>query len=651
MVATVVIGAALYVPYDEKKQRLRLSNRDSRMDDSNESQPEDSSGLGVELALRVDDVCTVLSPHPVFRDPVAGGAAKMRSSQKRGEENDGGQRRGNEEQAILLGFDLLAFHTLLGEVANGADVTELAEGDDYAREEGRAPAFDDSSETSSDPLKVSSKKDKGTVPRGKSLSVSKSKVPKHADDAESLVDSIVEGDSIASTLRLDPSYYGGPEKEPSEISFAPSQVSDVRLTIPRDRTSLLARSMQTRLASRGKEFLAKEDRGAYVDDVPLIPASRERPSFMPSAGDRGDGRYVAAHSTAYVPPRSVVPVTGTSLHTRELSRAARSKLSRHGFTAAIQDALATDETGVAKGVHSRQQVLSNYHQGHFVDLELEARDKLSLHDISFQFAGYRSGPHVVPGYTDSDLTDNTTSPRSLYFTFQFYTCAPVRTEVMRLLPAEKGEVSVFTRDDVSARDEAPLAIRFHIDCSLVSPTEALEFAEYLSKGNLFVEVWDADALLLLGVMGIPLRKLMRQGNKVSKCAIECDVIDADGDSFLLSGVTTSVIAEGKPVSGAIAGAVQLIMCNYGQEGRGPSRSAESKGDDGRRENDAGEDMAGLNWRVSSVEQRAAGGADARHHKRPRTSVRARPLSERYARRHSYGNFYNMNWLYVPAPRS
>jgi hypothetical protein len=151
-----------------------------------------------------------------------------------------------------------------------------------------------------------------------------------------------------------------------------------------------------------------------------------------------------------------------------------------------------------------------------VDVELEARDFLSLHDISIQFAGYRVCSSTFDTNSSSSVYPE---PRSVYFSYQFYSCQPSRTEVMRLLPSEKGQPSVLCREDARTRDEAPLSLRYLIDCSDTSPTEAVEFAEYMAYHSLFVDVWDANSLMLLGTCSIPLRRIMRQGSPVVRCVL------------------------------------------------------------------------------------------------------------------------------------
>lgn len=51
------------------------------------------------------------------------------------------------------------------------------------------------------------------------------------------------------------------------------------------------------------------------------------------------------------------------------------------------------------------------------------------------------------------------------------------------------------------------------------PFEAQAFATYMAGSTLFVDVWDADALMHIGTLAMPLRELMRQQKGVVKTAM------------------------------------------------------------------------------------------------------------------------------------
>lgn len=87
-----------------------------------------------------------------------------------------------------------------------------------------------------------------------------------------------------------------------------------------------------------------------------------------------------------------------------------------------------------------------------IDLDLEVTDPLAKHEVTLQFAAFRG---LSSGGGGGDRTDNgshrgagggadvwhegggdmvSPTPTSLYFTYQFYTCLPTRTERMLLRP-------------------------------------------------------------------------------------------------------------------------------------------------------------------------------------------------------------------------
>lgn len=120
------------------------------------------------------------------------------------------------------------------------------------------------------------------------------------------------------------------------------------------------------------------------------------------------------------------------------------RLSRHGFTDVMKDTTSLESFvqtgGGADSSFSRSLAP--------VDLDLEATDPLAKHEITFQFAAFRLPPGEGYGALDhtgydghgrgtgglGGTTGSTLVPTSLYFTYQFYTCLPTRTERMLLRP-------------------------------------------------------------------------------------------------------------------------------------------------------------------------------------------------------------------------
>lgn len=618
LVVTLVLGAAVFVPFEGNVFLGKNS----------ESEELGNDEVGIELSLRVDDTCSLLSSKAAYKDvdengdPVGGsvsGRKLDRAAAAKGKGGSGGddevERFTETATNITIGFDLTAFDPARGEIKHGDEIDVQ---DDTTPIKMPAVALAD--HKAIDPKDGNQPEYKSTAPRPvkQKTPVAPSKVQRTlTDDASSISDSLVEGDAGASSLRLDMRYYGdqAPQhlhhRPHSQSPFTPSDAASVSSTasvdphfvLPRDPRSLLARAMQAKLVTR--------------DDL-LSGSQPERELIETDERDyRTRGRGIGA-----------MPVTSANAHVREISRGARSRLNRYGFDDVILDGKGGQSRPVSK--HSSASA------GLRADIDHEAGDPLSLHDISIQFAGYRAGG-ARSEHRDLPNPSVYPQPRSIYFSFQFFSCMPTRTEVMRLLPADSGQLSVLARDEAHARDEAPLSLRFSIDCSSVSPNEAKEFAEYLAKATLFVDVWDADSLLLLGTAGIPLRRLMRQRRPVTKCAIECDIMNSDMGALSQGGISSLVINEGGPVSGVVVGSVNIILCNFGQMGTGPSAGpakAQSQEDvkpptiKGGFGGASGSVVEGLNWRAYGVEKDGRQWAGtSKLASRPRVSVRARPLSE------------------------
>lgn len=598
-VTTICLGCGVYLPSDGTIFRLR--NLDQQGDDGD---------IGIEIPLRVDSICQLMTRNPVFKYAVRKGKKSTgkkiaekktnRESTARAnaasieEESEGegeGEGEDDEEElqnlstssdSILLSFDIKIFDFDDLEVRHLDDVdsvmraVESAKGDSEEEDVGK---------------KSSSKYRK--PPRPSIQSTRK----KRDDDSISVVStvSLVGGDSLASSLRLDPKYY---ESDSEQVDLAYGGYStDRRDERPRQSapmSSLFNRAMQTRLVSgaAGHTALLEDRRG-------------QRESVQTPVN--------------YVADRTLTAVSASVSHVRNLSRGAKSKLNRHGFGDAIEDSSRVVSSENVRGHRmsgvDRPQALAN-NSNAVVDVELESRNKLQLNEISIQFAGLRCGASSTGKKSSFGF-----SPKAVYFSFQFYTCRPSRTEVMRVQPSDQdGILNVLTRDE--ARHEPSLALRFSIDCSTVSLTESLDFAHYLAYKTLHVDVWDADSLMLLGTVCIPLRKFMRQGEDVAKASLECDIVDSEGAARTEpGGITTSIVLEGGPVAGHVVGSVQVLLANYGQEGvkrrrAGPNALPEKT-------KDVFNSNEGLNWRTIG---KPANGAAAKRN-RPNLSVRARPLSE------------------------
>lgn len=622
VVTTVTIGAAAYIPMTSAGT-LDLSN--------NTKDGNDADKLDIELGLRTDELCGVLSPNPVFN---------WRSGMKGDDRTGPRVVEGVDSDEPVLGFDLQAFTFDKKKVDNGYRLSDV---DKEPAKDSPLSAADDSIDNvavkavaeekdGSSDIESGSEKAEQQPPRNGSR-YHPSKVPKRDDDMESLADSLVGGDSVASILRLDRDFYaidGGSPRGDIDV-FRSARGFDEPL-IPKDRNSLLGRSLQARMgaASLGRGIVqAMPHRGGAQNPL-MAPRGlpvEDDPSGAVIVGNMQ--RAITARVAASNFPVYTKPGDGSFSHARELSRGNRARLGRYGISTSGMGMLMSPDGVTRQHPPGRAEKRA-------ADLELEATDDLALNEISFLFAGYRHGAGGLNSGAPPIARQRV--PRSVYFTFQFFTCSPIKTEVHRLLPADLGEMNVLCRDEQHARDEQPLSHRFSIDCSDSSPLEAIEFAEYLAQCSMQIDVWDADSLLFVGSCMFPLKRLLRQGQRGAKCALECDVVDAEYDAPVGASGTSSltVTDEGGPVSGIVVGSVNIIAENLGTEGR-QKTSAYMRHLKNGKESEVNEEggsagfyraeinpIDGLNWRAMGVNKPGSGD---RPGSRAKNIVRARPLSE------------------------
>lgn len=592
----VTLGLGAYVPFDGR--RLRLSTgRDAQ------------NVAYCELELNADDTCREVSTSFVFPPSTTGEGQSAMSATATGD------------------FDALS----LQQYASGKTVRFcLSAVDGPAAKKGKDRRLQDEtpdrlSDDSSDVESVADDEDLGDSGEEGARSSSedesvvaplrkKKKKPKKAqeesseDDASTLSRSVVSGDSRRSELQS--------HRKKKSKTYASSDDESA----PR----------RPRRKHREADVETRQDADGWRKAAPSSGSMLA--SLLGAPLHRADGHRAVGHPTARPPTTMTTAVGGARPQGDALSRAQRSRLARHGYpTVQLDDARALvpgDHNGAAR-----------------YDLALEASDPLALHEITVQFAAFRAN------------TPSTPLPRAVYFTFQFYTLPPTRTERLKLASrnSEDSKVDrgvqaandasrllVRERSDRSRRseDEPPLILKFAVDCSTGAPNEATFFAEYLATKVLHVDVWDADSRLHVGTAAVPLDRLLRQRAPVAKVAAEYAVVAPYGlvDEGLYGaqgsgGVETVQASAG--TAGNIIGHVQVVCCNYGEESSHTSRE-ESK------ENEDPTPNTFLDWRrnaSSDLKKTIYEGVDAKKDdplrnsyggskkRRPGHRVRARPLAE------------------------
>ncbi|XP_033642216.1 nephrocystin-4-like isoform X2 [Asterias rubens] len=168
------------------------------------------------------------------------------------------------------------------------------------------------------------------------------------------------------------------------------------------------------------------------------------------------------------------------------------------------------------------------------------------------------------------------SPRTVFFTFQFYRYPPVTTERL-LLGNVEGNLTADShslpcvlkkmKNDGKKNDEPPgWTVRYTVDPSFLKPGEGRLFVKYLYQQTLHVDVWDGDSLLLLGSCAVELKHLLRCGREAVQITHELDVITTEygEDANAMTGdLMRSGSVRPVGVKAILKGRLHLQLANVG----------------------------------------------------------------------------------------
>jgi hypothetical protein len=223
---------------------------------------------------------------------------------------------------------------------------------------------------------------------------SKVKSSRYDDDNSSVVESIVSGDSHRSTLRIDRDSYVS--------KYARKDNRDENSTIGgnRDQDQMTERSDEFTIPrySEGERLSHRDVRASsrLMDEVMNVKVNTAGQNNQLLSGTRyhsGQG-YELQPSTvgmegAHVASKTVISLRGNEHFIRELSRGTKSKLNRHGIQDAMIDTPYAHLTNVMKSSKYSMKDRIPFGSKQPVDIEMEAYDELSIHEINIQFVGFR----------------------------------------------------------------------------------------------------------------------------------------------------------------------------------------------------------------------------------------------------------------------
>jgi len=589
---TVVIGAQAYTPFDGKI--LRLRNTEKKSNDKN----------AVDLALLCDARARIFTTDHIFnpRDRDDGeeevDRVKVRFNLK------GYDRKGKELKDETPANDDDESEDEDGEIGGDSDAEDKSVVSDA--ESRASTTFSTSSEEDESSSEDISEEDvkESKKPKKKPKKKKKKKKKKHkkkhdddSDDDSDLESSIVSGDSFSNFLVL--------RTGASNRRSASFGRKHKKLTKGKNRKSL---NDAQPLTSIQEEDWDGWRQGIHVprEKSGVAGAALTAPiHYSSTVHQNSGGGFEAGYTTNNYNPHSTAGAMGGQPLSNELSRAQRSRLGRHGFFEKVVEEY--NDVNAADG------------DSHSIDKELN--DEKLRHEITLQFAAFNACEKKAP------------LPTSVYFTFQLYDRQPTRTERLVLRESHRKDASDHTVSRVLCREKVGRSsteyspsktLKFSFDLSLMGLSEAKNYASYLQSKSLYVDVWDADALMHIGTIGIPLKKLMRQGKRHVKVARTYDVVTPRG---LAEDGGALGVRPGSIGGGPVVGQVQVLMANFGETGKGGNTVGGGVSDEIVLENN-GTISGELNWRtntlsasMSALSTRRGGNGTARH------KVRARPLSE------------------------
>ena len=208
---------------------------------------------------------------------------------------------------------------------------------------------------------------------------------------------------------------------------------------------------------------------------------------------------------------------------RTMSRAAYAKLNSANFAPIL------DRFGKPAHVLDSNSLLQ-------FDLQKEESDMLAQNQIVFQFLAFSRTFEA----RKNDTSEH--KPKNIYLTFQFYRFPEFKTPKLKLdkiMPDYSASsnstpfILKFVDTETNNLNESPgYMLSYSVDPSNLKFGEKRIFLQYLAHQAMFIDVWDADTLHLVGTCTLQLKELLRQGKEAVQSTFELDVISTEYDDDL-----------------------------------------------------------------------------------------------------------------------
>ncbi|XP_072022580.1 nephrocystin-4-like [Amphiura filiformis] len=199
----------------------------------------------------------------------------------------------------------------------------------------------------------------------------------------------------------------------------------------------------------------------------------------------------------------------------------------------------------------------------------ENADPLQCNEIVIQFLAFSRVLQFQPSIPAN-------SPRTVFFTFQFYRYPPATTQRLLLgdtAPALSNDPESLPcilhrlgQDDKKSDIPPGWTTKYSVDPGFMKPGEGRLFVKHLFQQTLHIDVWDGDSLLLIGSCSVELKHLLRGGRSAVQVTHELDIITteySDDSSAMTGDLMRSGSVRPVGVTPILKGRLHLRLANIG----------------------------------------------------------------------------------------
>lgn len=178
-------------------------------------------------------------------------------------------------------------------------------------------------------------------------------------------------------------------------------------------------------------------------------------------------------------------------------------------------------------------------------LQSEESDMLSCNQICIQFLAFsRTLDAIRSGKSDP-------KPQRVFLTFQFYRFPEFTTPHLMLDQIIEDysinpECTPFILKTDLKNPKSGYMVCYNVDPTNLKYGEKKLFLQYLAHHAMFIDVWDADSLHLIGTATLQLKELLRQGRDAVQSTYELNILNTEFDDDEQRVNSGQVFREGTP---------------------------------------------------------------------------------------------------------